>query len=167
VSAILPLGHLLDVQFWLMGRDVEHPDGNLLLRLGFTRERSPSPGLPSRYHRRDAEGPVVIWPCGLYLSTPDHDCLLVRGRPPAVVGDVDPGSMFDPAEVIAAMQRGRPCPPAALTQASRWLADYESAIAHTVGVAHRVPRAGSRPSLAPSRPCSLERAWHALATLFE
>ena len=32
---------VLDVQFWLMGRDAEHPDGNLLPPLGFTRQTVP------------------------------------------------------------------------------------------------------------------------------
>jgi hypothetical protein len=64
-----PLGRLLDVQFWLMGRDAEHPEGNLLPRLGFTRETPPEPRTgQTRYRREDA----ILWPFGLWLApTPD------------------------------------------------------------------------------------------------
>lgn len=54
---------LLDVQFWLMGRDVEHPGGNLLCRFGFTREPAPHHvGGPGRYTWTQGERVIVLWP---------------------------------------------------------------------------------------------------------
>ncbi|HYZ57742.1 MAG TPA: hypothetical protein VE733_30160 [Streptosporangiaceae bacterium] len=154
---------VLDVQFWLMGRDVEHPDGNLLLRLGFTRQTVPDRPWPSRYRRAEANGHVVIWQCGMFLQTPEHGCLLLRGMTPAAATDSQLDDLYDLAEVLAVLRRGGPCPPAALMRASHWFADYETAVAATAGAGHRVPRPGSRPALAPPEPCSLERAWRELA----
>lgn len=162
--AATPIAHLSDVQFWLMGRDVEHPDGNLLVRLGFARERAPQPTLPTRYRRTDARRPVFLWPCGLLLDGGAGSCLLVRGHEPAHVPDLDPECLYDPQEVIAELRHGRACPPEVLAHACRWFADYERAVDTTAGVGHRVPRPGSRPSLAPEEPCSLEPAWSELAT---
>lgn len=154
---------VLGVQFWLMGRDAEHPGGNLLPRLGFTRQRAPDRPWPSRYWRAEADGHVLIWHCGMFLQTPGHGCLLLRGMTPASVTGSQLDDLYDPAEVKAALRRGRPCPAAALTRASHWFADYETAVAEAVGVGHRVPRPGPVPSLAPPEPCSLERDWRELA----
>jgi hypothetical protein len=54
------LVRLLDVQFWLMGRDVEHPGGNLLPRLGFTRQAMADRPWPSRYRRAEAGGYALL-----------------------------------------------------------------------------------------------------------
>ena len=156
---------VLGVQFWLMGRDAEHPGGNLLPRLGFTRQRAPDRPWPSRYRRAEADGHVVIWRCGMLLRTPEHGCLLLRGMTPAAVAGSGLDDLYDLDEVRAALRRGRPCPPAALMRASYWFACYEEAVAAAVGVGHRVPRPGSMPSLAPPQPCSLEQEWRKLAVL--
>lgn len=154
---------MLGVQFWLMGRDAEHPGGNLLPRLGFTRQKVPDRPWPSRYQRTEADGHVVIWQCGMFLQASGHGCLLLRGMTPAAVTGSQLADLYDLAEVKAVLHRGRPCPPAALVRASRWFADYETAVAATAGVGHRVPRPGPIPSLAPPQPCSLERDWRELA----
>lgn len=163
---VAPIGRLLEIQFWLMGRDVEHPSGNLLVTLGFTREPAPQPGLPSRYQRLDGDGThVVVWPCGLYLGSAGHRCVLIRGWRPAAVGDERPHDLYDPAEVYAMAHRGGSCPPEALGMVSRWFAHYERSVLRTAGVGHRVPRRGTHPSLAPRRPCSLAQPWDELADL--
>ena len=156
---------VLGVQFWLIGRDAEHPGGNLLPRLGFTCQRVPDRPWPSRYRRTEADGHVIIWQCGMFLQAPDHCCLLLRGTTPAAVTGSQLDDLYDLAEVRAVPHRGRPCPPAALARASHWFADYETAVAAAAGVGHRVPRPGSTPSLAPQEPCSLERDWRELAVL--
>jgi hypothetical protein len=156
---------VLDVQFWLMGRDVEHPDGNLLARLGFTRQKVPDRPWPSRYRRAEADGYVVIWQCGMFLQAAEHACLLLRGLPSATVTGSRLDDLYDVAEVRVVLDQGRPCPPAGLAQASLWLARYEEAVSAAVGVGHRVPRPGAEatPALAPPEPCSLEREWSELA----
>ena len=156
---------VLGVQFWLMGRDAEHPDGNLLPRLGFTRQTAPDGLWPSRYRRAEPSGHVIIWRCGMFLQTPERGCLLLRGRTPAAVPGSRLDDLYDLDEVRAVLRRGGPCPPAALVRASHWFACYEAAVAAAAGVGHRVPRPGSSPSLAPPEPCSLERDWRELAVL--
>lgn len=159
MTAHLAVGHLLDVQFWLMGRDVEHPGGDLLVRLGFTREPARTPHLPSRYRKKEADAAVILWRCGLFLGTADHDCLLIRGFTPVIVPGVDPEPLFAPAEVQTAAEGRQPAPLAALADAARWFAAYEASVSGTVGVGHRTPKPGTRPALAPERPCSLESEW--------
>ena len=159
----LALGRVLDVQFWLMGRDVEHPGGNLLPRLGFTRQKVPDRPWPSRYRRAEPGGYVIIWQCGLLLQGPGRGCLLLRGREPAAVTRGQLDGLYDLDGVSAAQRQGSGCPPRTLARACRWFARYEAAVAATAGVAHRVPRPGSAPLLAPAEPCSLEREWRELA----
>ncbi|MEU4147467.1 hypothetical protein [Streptomyces parvulus] len=154
---------VLDVQFWLMGRDVEHAGGNLLLRLGFTRQREPDRPWPNRYRRAEADGHVIVWQCGMFLQTSDHGSLFLRGMPPAAVPGSELESLYDLAQVQAAWRWGSACPTEALIRASHWFADYEAAVAAAAGVGHRVPRPGPVPSLAPPEPCSLEEHWRALA----
>ncbi len=157
---------LLDVQFWQIGRDVEHPDGNLLVRLGFTRTTQPGdPRTPGRYQRQDGAAghtSVFLWRCGLYLGSVEHAVLLVRGRRPRVV-HVYPDDVYDQDEVWALHAAGSPCSCTELREASVWLADYEASVEQLAGVAHRQPKPGPRPTLAPATPCSLRPQWHALA----
>jgi hypothetical protein len=164
MTAALPdLARVLDVQFWLMGRDVEHPDGNLLIRLGLTRQRVADRPWPSRYRRDEADGHVLIWPCGLFLQGAEAGCLLVRGRTPATVSGNRLADVYDLSDVEAAQRTGGTCTPAALARASQWFARYEAEVTAIAGVGHRRPRPGSAPALAPPEPCSLEPEWHALA----
>lgn len=55
---------LLDQQCWCWGQDVKHPDGNLLLTLGFTRERHEGEKDLSRY----TSGSVRLWAFGLFFE---------------------------------------------------------------------------------------------------
>ncbi|MFI1023307.1 hypothetical protein [Streptomyces olivaceus] len=154
---------MLDVQFWLMGRDVEYSGGNLLLRLGFTRQCVPDRPWPNRYRRAEADGNVIVWQCGMFLQASDHGCLLLRGTTPAAVAGSEVEDLYDLAQVQAAPHQGGACPAEALIRASHWFADYEAAVTAAAGVGHRVPRPGPVPALAPPEPCSLERDWRALA----
>lgn len=155
---------LLDVQFWLMGRDVEHPDGNLLCTtLGFRREPAPRRRLASRYRRTTDDLDVVIWRCGLLLADAQDRWLLVRGLAPVSVEDGCLEQVHDLEVVFDVWRSGQACREDGLGVPSRWFADYEATVSAAVGVAHRVPRPGRRPLLAPDRPCSLEREWRAFA----
>lgn len=156
------MAHLLDVQFWLMGRDVEHPDGNLLQRLGFERETTAAPFAPARYRRRGPEPEVIIWRCGLMIRTPEHDCLLLRGCEPALVGP-EVAAMYNPVSVGATRDKSSPAPPQTISAAAGWFAAYEARIVEVAGVEHRGAMPSSRPALAPPEPCSLELAWQELA----
>ncbi len=149
------VARLVDLQFWLMGRDAEHPAGNLLLRLGFVRHRPSRPGLPSRYHLQEGGARMMVWPCGLLFRGPEEDCLLLRGRRPGrVAGDRLEG-LFDPAGLFGSLE-GAPSPSRpVLAAVSRWFAGYEENVRQIAGLAHRVPRRlAPRPALAPAEPCS-------------
>lgn len=159
-----PIAHLLDMQFWLLGRDVEHPDGNLLVRFGFLRE--PAVGAPTRYRRETGGEHLVLWPCGLLLGTADTGTLLLRGHVPADVTGLDPVPLRKLDAVLAAHRAGADCSPVALGAACAWFARYEASVRTAVGLAHRVPRPGPRPQLAPADACSLEDAWRELGASY-
>jgi hypothetical protein len=150
---------VLDLQFWLMGRDVEHPGGNLLLWPGFTRQKMPDRPWPSRYRRSEPDG------ARRHLAVHDqgHGCLLLRSRTPAAATGDQLNDIYDLDDVAAVHRRGKPCPPEALARACDWFVRYEGAVEATADVRHRVPRPGSAPKLAPTEPCSLEKEWRALA----
>ncbi|MFE6647390.1 hypothetical protein ACFVJS_12560 [Nocardioides sp. NPDC057772] len=159
---ISALAHLLDVQFWLMGRDVAHPDGNLLQRLGFERQTTADPSVPARYRRCEPDPEVIIWRCGLLLRVPQHDCLLLRGCEPVLVGS-EVAAMHNPVDVGAARAHSTRAPAQAIKTSATWFASYEASIADIAGVRHRDAPPRIRPALAPPEPCSLERAWRQLA----
>lgn len=49
----------LELQFWLLGRDVNHPGGNLLLRAGFIPEPPPAKP-PARTRYRLGRGSLSV-----------------------------------------------------------------------------------------------------------
>lgn len=155
-----PIAPLLDVQFWLLGRDVEHPDGNLLVRSGFARDAAR--GTPTRYRLDTADEQVVLWPCGLFLATAGTATLALRGDVPVDAAGLDPLPLRKLDAVLGAHGAGGPCSPATLAGLCGWFARYEASVRTTAGVAHRVPRPGPRPLLAPAVACSLENAWQEL-----
>jgi hypothetical protein len=159
-------GHLLDVQFWLMGRDVEHPGGNVLARLGFRREASPEPGGRSRYCASEPGTQVVIWPCGMFLGTEHHGCLMVRGHQPTTVDGSTVAGLSDAAQVLELGREGAPAEPGLLAHAAHWFAGYERRVEDLGGIAHRVPKPGTAPTLAPPEPWSLAGAWLELSESF-
>lgn len=155
------LQSLLDLQFWLIGRDVEHPDGNLLIRMGFNREPAPQTlARFSRYRRATRHEHVVLWSWGVFLQRSTTKVMLTRGGPPSTVHTPGPPDIYQPPPAGA----GEPCSPAMLTDACAWLASYEDHVTSTAGLAHRVPRPGPAPKLAPPEPWSLAAAWHELGT---
>jgi hypothetical protein len=65
------LKRLLGQQFWLFGRDIRRPEGNLLAALGFEKRKAPIAGtkVPSRYTWRGEHAPtVVLWGFGMLWS---------------------------------------------------------------------------------------------------
>ena len=72
---------LLDQQMWCWGRDIRHPDGNLLLRRGFAACRPPAGTVGSSAYAMDLPGGprLTLWGFGLCLGTPG-DGLVYLGR---------------------------------------------------------------------------------------
>lgn len=81
-SRPLRLPVLLDQQFWFLGHDIRHTDGNALQRFGFVRWGSPTPGGTSCYVYALTGNPpleaVVCWGFGAYCG-PVHFPALTSG----------------------------------------------------------------------------------------
>lgn len=71
---------LLDLQLWCWGRDVRHPEGNLLLRNGFQRERPPKTTAgSSAYHLRTAGGlELTLWGYGIHARRPNEPGVFLK-----------------------------------------------------------------------------------------
>jgi len=146
---------LVDLQFWLLGRDAEHPGGNLLTRAGFAREPAP-PGRPGTTRYRLSRGPftVVVWPFGIALGR----CLLPRaGEPAAWAGP--PPDIHHPNELRSLLRTASGCHPDDLARAWTWLAGWERWVDATSGLAHRTAPASAAATLASTAPPALYREW--------
>ena len=65
-------GRLMEQQVWCWGRDVEHPDGNLLMDFGFERHRDPGPEDRSTCYRLDRDPlHVSLWGFGMFFGCRD------------------------------------------------------------------------------------------------
>lgn len=77
------LAELLDQQMWFFGRDIQHPDGNLLLRVGFARERPPAEvSGTSRYSVATPLGSLTLWGWGALWRDDRPRALLMRRHGP-------------------------------------------------------------------------------------
>lgn len=77
------LAELLDQQMWFFGRDIQHPDGNLLLRFGFARERPPvGVSGTSRYTLATPAGSLTLWGWGALWCDTGPRALLMRRHGP-------------------------------------------------------------------------------------
>ena len=115
---------LLDQQCWCWGQDVKHPDGNLLLTQGFTRERHDSEKNLSRY----TSGPVRLWAFGLFynglwLLRQDFK---IRLAPSTDLPDI--WTVRDAVIHYPATPEEGECLRLLLAGACGWIADYESQI---------------------------------------
>lgn len=77
------LAELLDQQLWFFGRDIQHPEGNLLLRFGFARERPPvAVSGTSRYRIITPTGSLTLWGWGALWRDDQPLSLLMRRHGP-------------------------------------------------------------------------------------
>lgn len=158
---------LLEAQFHHMGRDVSHPAGNVLRRLGFVRQ-GPPPGrrtAVARYVRSSDAQLVAIWPFALCVGDRRGAALLPRrGRaswwPLATQPDC-----FTARELSALRAGCTACPGPLVGRALGWLADYEREVETLVGTAHREPSdPGSRASAGDGY--GLQASWRTHAAAF-
>lgn len=164
---------LLHQTLWCLGRDIQHPDGNLLLAHGFTRLRPPAdvPG-SSRYQLASPEAAVAVWGFGVWFAAPGAGSVFLRRyafRPKWHPGEAPPAA-FTP---IPLGQWTAPRTPAAraavlrlTAQAAAWFAAYETWVDAVAGPEWRVGvlQAWDAPG---ARPGDTTRAWRALAALLE
>lgn len=159
------IARLLEAQFHHMGRDVGHPDGNVLTRIGFRRQRAPE-GLRTgvtRYVLADGPALVAIWPFALCIGDHRGAALLPRrGRASwwPLAGQPD---CFTARQLGVVREGCVACPDPLVQRALAWLAAYEEAVDGLVGTAHREPAERSARAR-PGEGYALQRAWRTHAT---
>ncbi|MBA3824401.1 MAG: hypothetical protein H0X24_10970 [Ktedonobacterales bacterium] len=173
-AALLPL---FDQQGWCWGQDVRHPEGNALLRYGFTRTaRSATGSSGGTYTHISRECTVVLWSYGLWYDAGGTGVFLTRGTgaiedtnhapPPCTV---NLRTDFPPLVPVATAPAWR-----AAAAACRWMADYEAWIHATFGLPYRqTVIAAWGHWLPPTVPWvrlpaeTVIPRWHALAATFD
>ena len=138
-------GKLMGQQVWCWGRDVEYPDGNLLMRFGFERHRDRSTAERSTCYRLDRDQlHISLWGFGMFFGCRDLGGLYLNrfqfcpGWAPVESLSL---AIHWPDELpIFARPRGAP-----QWQRARklwkttllWIANYEAWVRATVGLAYR------------------------------
>lgn len=146
------LAELLDQQMWFFGRDIQYPEGNLLLRFGFGRERPPAAESgTSRYTIATAEGALTLWGWGALWRDHQPLALLLRrhGPGPRLVSSAGP---LDHVWAHTALSDARAPLAADLARVGTLLADfagwvyaYERWVRATCGESWRGECAALRP----------------------
>lgn len=158
---------LVQQQFWLFGADIRHPEGNLLLELGFRRHRAAhsSPGSSCYVWCREALS-IHLWGFGCCLTTSGMDRIYLS-RHRAMTYRMSELVVLEALSSVTQLDdhcRGaRPAEPRHEAALFRWFADYERQIHARVGQRAReatLERYGSR-KLGPS--VAIPDMWVALA----
>ena len=161
---------LLNRQCWNWGRDIERPEGNLLLEAGFFRRRPPEGEAGSSCYTLALPNgdSLMLWGFGLLYGTPLRGGVYLNRyqfRPVWVPSETVQEPIWKPDTIPTAQTPPSPRIPVDLTVAAiRRIADYEEwALAHC-GLEYRraVLRQWKRPSEQPP-PQAVPQAWRALA----
>lgn len=137
---------LFSQQLWCWGQDVTHSTGNLLMRYGFERYRTPDdPQKGSTCYRTDQdEKHVALWGFGAFFGTrrlgglyiARYDFLPLWGEIESVSYGVhspdDLPAFHRPRRLLHWRQAHR-----LLSELLRWIADYERWVTAEVGPLHR------------------------------
>ena len=179
LSLVLPLElrrdaeRLFDLTMWCLGRDVNHPEGNLLLRFGVTRERRPEGQRGQSMYTATAPGcgSLRLWGFGVLCDGGGAAVFIARdGFTPRLV---DVASMewpvFDVERLHAAsswepqaLQEQRACR-ASVAVLAEWLARYEQWVADGVGLSWRSACFSERRKAPAVSPEQLAAAWWRIA----
>lgn len=137
---------LLNQQFWLWGQDIRCPEGNILLRHGFTRARPPDTRQGSRCYtlQLDPGRTVVLWGFGIFYGDRAHGGLYLSrfGLAPLLAASWDaPVGVWSPSDLPALTAptdehdwaRTRPL----LTGMLRWISAYECRVLDEMGHRYR------------------------------
>jgi hypothetical protein len=148
---------LFDQQLWCLGRDIQHPQGNILLELGLCQYREPGQpvnGCTMYSGPLDDEATLTLWGFGVLIVMPESPAVFIRrydfqpkfcNPPTCPIHDMDRlGSLANPvnsADVLLLRDR--------LPRLCEWFARYEHWIAETHGIMYRAnvlaARAAKRP----------------------
>jgi hypothetical protein len=158
---------LFDLTMWCLGRDVKHPEGNLLLRSGLTRERPPEGQQGQSVYTATLAGggSLKLWGFGVLCEGGDAAVFIARdGFTPRLV---DVASMewpvFEAERLQAAsapltFQEQRACR-ASVAVLAEWLARYEQWVADGVGLSWRSECFSERRKAPAVSPGQLAAAW--------
>ncbi|MEE2938404.1 MAG: hypothetical protein VYA84_20645 [Planctomycetota bacterium] len=136
---------LMSQQLWCWGRDVLHPEGNLLMQFGFERHRDNDPAERSTCYRLDEKDlHVCLWGFGMFFGSRQLGGLYLSRfdfiPTWAPVESVclglhwpDELPFFSRPQGESQWKRARKL----WTQSMRWIASYESWIRENTGVLYR------------------------------
>ena len=135
----------MEQQLWCWGRDVEHPDGNLLMAFGFERHRGLIIDDPPTCYRLDQDQlHVSLWGFGMFFGRRDLGGLFLDRfdfcPKWAPVESLSLAIHWPDELPVFARPRGRPQWQRArkLWKSSLlWIADYETWMRSIVGLAYR------------------------------
>lgn len=167
---------LMNQQCWCWGRDIQASGGNLLLRFGMDRKRTPSGTKGSSRYRLDlASGrSLALWGFGAYIGDANggvyvnryrHDPLRVEGASEAIINQTHtPGTLESSGRRL---RTGDLRSLRLLGELFRWCAEYESWMQSEADPDHRadaVHRWSERQAVEPS---DMAETWRVLARLIE
>jgi len=165
---------LLHDQCWVWGRDVERPDGNLLVEFGFVRVPN-SEGRTFAYDLERAGERVILAGAGLCYASADSPMAALLGR-----YDVQPRLLLRTEVDVArwatvgpgvfqnagAHDEASPFGRLLLAGAVRWIASYEAWVRQVAGVEYRAECLATWPGASVSADGIVE-AWGALLAELE
>ncbi len=159
---------LFELTMWCLGRDVNHPEGNLLLRRGLFRERPPQGQRANSVYTASLPGGGVLklWGFGVFCDDCNGAVYIPRdGFNPHLV---DSGAMRWPA-FHAEDLRAASCEPftvaglracrAAVVTVAEWLAGYEEWVVEQLGSSWRHACFSERRKGSPIGAEELAAAW--------
>ena len=161
---------LLDRQCWYWGRDIVHPEGNLLLEAGFLKRRPPAGEVGSSCYTLSFPdgGSLLLWGFGLLYGTLSKGSVYLNRyqfRPAWLPSEKVREPIWKPTAIPPAQTPPSPCIPVDLTVAAiRRIADYEEWVLARCGLEYRraVLRQWKRPYKRVP-PQAVPQAWRALA----
>lgn len=134
---------MLDQQLWLLGCDVRHPEGNILLQAGFKRQRPPIDCKAStQYHLEFSQGGCIkLWGFGFWYSSDSTSGVFVRR------GDFSPRLCVLDQPIWRTEDLPKMHMPGTLEENNRvwlslalafnWFAKYEQDVIRRFGLAYR------------------------------
>ncbi|WP_224361814.1 hypothetical protein [Hyalangium versicolor] len=163
---------LFETTMWCLGRDVNHPEGNLLLRRGLTRERPPEGQRGSSVYSASFSGGggVELWAFGVLCHDGGEATFIRReGFTPLLVDVSRVAWPVFEAEALGGAQppstdgQQRRCRAAVVTLAE-WLARYEEWVVKEVGLSWRRECLAQRRKAPPVAAEELAAAWWRLSS---